>query len=104
MGFLTLSYLKSNKGLPNAIQIPCCVTVPGRDLVDQARDRSSQSYKFLLQRVKRFRLVDGVIINSFLEIEEYPIEAITEEGNENFLIVKPSFVCYWAHYPNTNKA
>ncbi|CAL5209141.1 unnamed protein product [Lathyrus oleraceus] len=85
-----LNFLKLDKetsceyrDLPDAIQIPGCVPIHGRDLVDQAQDRSSQSYKFLLRRVERFRLFDGVIVNSFLEIEKGPIEAMTEEGSEN---------------------
>jgi hydroquinone glucosyltransferase len=74
------------KDLPDQpIQIPGCVPIRGRDLVDQAQNRSSQSYKYLLQRVKRFRLVDGMLINSFLEIEKGPIEALAE-GSGNPLV------------------
>jgi hydroquinone glucosyltransferase len=71
------------RDLPEPIQIPGCVPIHGRDLVDLAQDRSSQSYKFLVQRVEKFRLFDGILINSFLEIEKGPIEALTEEGNGN---------------------
>jgi hydroquinone glucosyltransferase len=69
--------------LPEPIQVPGCVPFHGRDLVDQAQDRSNQTYKFLLQRVKRFCSVDGILINSFLEIEKGPIEALREEGSGN---------------------
>ncbi|CAJ2664926.1 unnamed protein product [Trifolium pratense] len=68
------------------IQIPGCVPIHGRDLVDQAQNRSSESYKYLLQRIKRFRLVDGILINSFLEIEKGSIEALAEEGSGNPLV------------------
>ncbi|CAI8608351.1 unnamed protein product [Vicia faba] len=71
------------RDLPDAIQIPGCVPIHGRDLVDQAQDRSSQSYEFFLRRVTKFGLADGVIINSFLEMEKGPIEALTEDGSEN---------------------
>jgi len=69
--------------LPEPIQAPGCVPIRGRDLVAPAQDRSSQSYKFLLQRIKRFCSVDGILVNSFLEIEKGPIEALTEEGSGN---------------------
>ncbi|KAI5423198.1 hydroquinone glucosyltransferase [Lathyrus oleraceus] len=71
------------RDLPEAIQLPGFVPIHGRDLVDQAQDRSSQSYKLLLERVERIRLVDGILINSSLEIERGSIEALTEEGSGN---------------------
>ncbi|KAK2398561.1 hydroquinone glucosyltransferase [Trifolium repens] len=71
------------RDLPEPVQVPGCVPFHGRDLVDQAQDRSNQTYKFLLQRVKRFCSVDGILINSFLEIEKGPIEALREEGSGN---------------------
>lgn len=69
--------------LPEPIKIPGCIPLHGRDLYTPAQDRSSQAYKFLLQRVKRYCCVDGILINSFLEIEKGPIKALTEEGSGN---------------------
>lgn len=71
------------RDLPEAIQVPGCVPIHGRDLVDQAQDRSSQSYRFLLQRLNKFFSANGILINSFLEIEKGPIEALTEGGSGN---------------------
>jgi len=71
------------RDLPEPIQAPGCVPIHGRDFVAQAQDRSSQAYKFLLQRIKRFCYVDGMLVYSFLEIEKGPIEALTEEGSGN---------------------
>jgi len=85
--FYMLKYDKETsceyRDFPEPLKVPGCVPIHGRDLVDQAQDRSSQSYKFLLKRIKRFRSVDGILINSFLEIEKDPIEALTEEGSGN---------------------
>nr|QHW04706.1 UDP-glycosyltransferase [Glycyrrhiza glabra] len=69
--------------LPEPIKVPGCVPLHGRDLYTPAQDRSSQTYKLLLQRVKRFGCADGVLINSFLELETGPIRALTEEGSGN---------------------
>jgi hydroquinone glucosyltransferase len=71
------------KDLPEPIKIPGCIPFHGRDIYAPAQDRTIQAYKLLLELVKRFRVVDGVIINSFLEIEKGPIEALTEEGSDN---------------------
>ncbi|KAJ1439615.1 UDP-glycosyltransferase family, conserved site [Sesbania bispinosa] len=71
------------RDLPEHIKVPGCVPLHGRDLYTQAQDRSSKAYKLLLQRVKRFSFVDGVLINSFLEMETGPIRALTEKGSNN---------------------
>ncbi|CAJ2664929.1 unnamed protein product [Trifolium pratense] len=66
--------------LPEPIKIPGCVPLHGRDLFTAAGDRSSQAYKHLLQLCKSFSLLaDGVLVNSFLEMEMGPIKALTEE-------------------------
>ncbi|XP_024629184.1 hydroquinone glucosyltransferase isoform X2 [Medicago truncatula] len=74
------------RDLPGPIQIPGSVPIHGRDLFELAQDRSSQSYKYLLQGVEKLRLFDGILINSFIEIENGPIEALTDEGSENLLV------------------
>jgi len=71
------------RDLLEPVQVPGCVPLHGHDLYNQAQDRSNEAYKFLLQRVKRFHYVDGIIVNSFLEIEKGPIKALTEEGSGN---------------------
>lgn len=71
------------RDLSEPIKIPGCVPLHGRDLYAPAQDRSIQAYKLLLQRVKKFRFVDGVLVNSFLEMEMGPIKALTEEGSDN---------------------
>ena len=48
---------------PEPLKVPGCVPIHGRDPVHQAQDRSSQSYKFLLDRVNIFLPVDGILIN-----------------------------------------
>lgn len=71
------------RDLHEPIQVPGCVPIHGCDLVSQAQDRSNESYRFLLQRVEKFCYVDGILINTFLEFEKGPIEALSEEGSWN---------------------
>ncbi|WVZ17150.1 hypothetical protein V8G54_010132 [Vigna mungo] len=68
------------RDLPEPVKIPGCVPIHGRDLNNQAQDRSSQVYKLFLQRAQRFCFVDGIFINSFFEMEKGPIRALKEEG------------------------
>ncbi|KAH1069546.1 hypothetical protein AAZX31_03G100900 [Glycine max] len=69
------------KDLPEPIQMPGCVPIHGLDLHHQIQDRSSQGYELFLQRVKRFCTVDGIFINSFIEMEKEPIRALAKEWN-----------------------
>ncbi|XP_057450777.1 hydroquinone glucosyltransferase-like [Lotus japonicus] len=68
------------RDLPDPIQIPGCVPLHGKDLYTPAQERSGQTYQSLLQRINRYCSVDGVFVNSFLELETGPIRALTEEG------------------------
>ncbi|KAL3028039.1 hypothetical protein AAZX31_03G091600 [Glycine max] len=61
------------------IKVPGCVPFRGGDFYGPAQDRTSPVYKFLLQRVNRIRHVDGIFINSFLEMETSPIRALKDE-------------------------
>ncbi|XP_012567790.2 hydroquinone glucosyltransferase [Cicer arietinum] len=71
------------KDIQKPIQIPGCIPLHGRDLSTTIQDRSSQLYKFKLQRVKKFHFVDGIFVNSFLEMEMGPIKTLTQEGSGN---------------------
>ncbi|MCH89973.1 UDP-glycosyltransferase, partial [Trifolium medium] len=68
------------KDLPKPIKLPGCVPLHGRDLSALVQDRTSQDYKHYLQLVRLYRIADGIIVNSFLEMEMGPIKALNEEG------------------------
>ncbi|KAL7233679.1 hypothetical protein ACSBR1_017320 [Camellia fascicularis] len=67
------------KDLPEPVQLPGCVPVHGRDLPDLVEDRSSNSYKVFLGSFKRFGLAEGIIVNSFVDMEEGAIKALLVE-------------------------
>ncbi|XP_029125050.1 hydroquinone glucosyltransferase-like [Cajanus cajan] len=67
------------RDLPYPVKVPGCVPLHGKDLYTPTQDRTNLVYKLLLQRVKRYRFVDGIFINSFLEMEEGPIAALKDE-------------------------
>ncbi|XP_061349904.1 hydroquinone glucosyltransferase-like [Gastrolobium bilobum] len=62
------------RDLPEPVQIPGCVPVHGKDLVDGAYHRNSDCYKWLLHHSKRFSMAEGIIENSFYELEPETIE------------------------------
>ncbi|CAJ2664928.1 unnamed protein product [Trifolium pratense] len=69
------------KDLPKPIKLPGCVPIHGRDLFTNVQDRSSQEYKQFLQLLKSLSIADGILVNSFLEMESGPIKALNEEGS-----------------------
>ncbi|THF97763.1 hydroquinone glucosyltransferase-like [Camellia sinensis] len=69
------------RDLPELVQIPGCVPVHGRDLVvDLVRDRDTVAYKWILHHCRQFSLADGIILNSFMDLEPGPIKAL--QGDE----------------------
>lgn len=66
---------------PEPILIPGCVPFYGRDLPVPLQDRSGLAYRQYLERSKRLLLADGIIVNSFQEIEKETIRALQEGGS-----------------------
>ncbi|KAK7256449.1 hypothetical protein RIF29_29899 [Crotalaria pallida] len=71
------------KDLTKPIQIPGCVPLLGQDLPAPAQDRSSDAYKSFLERSKGLSTADGVLINTFSEMESGTIRALEEDENCN---------------------
>ncbi|KAK3042848.1 hypothetical protein RJ639_001121 [Escallonia herrerae] len=67
------------RDLPEPVEIPGSVPVHGRDLLDPVQDRSGEPYKKILHNVKRFNLAEGLIVNSFMELEGGAIRALQGE-------------------------
>ncbi|KAL7203834.1 hypothetical protein ACSBR2_016979 [Camellia fascicularis] len=68
------------RDLPEPIQLPGCVPVHGKDLLDPVQDRSHDSYKGLLRNIKLFGSAEGIILNSFVDLEEGALKALQDEG------------------------
>ncbi|KAL5571818.1 hypothetical protein UlMin_021415 [Ulmus minor] len=67
------------RDMKEPLKLPGCVPVQGRDLMDPVQDRSDDAYKMVLNQSKSFFFVDGIILNSFLELEEGAIQALLKE-------------------------
>ncbi|KAI9078452.1 hypothetical protein K1719_039548 [Acacia pycnantha] len=70
------------RDLQDPIEIPGCVPVHGRDLTESVQDRTSEVYKQFLGRSRRLGLADGVLVNSFTELEAQTIKALQEAAKE----------------------
>ncbi|KAH7862862.1 hypothetical protein Vadar_010425 [Vaccinium darrowii] len=70
------------KDLSEPVKLPGCVPVHSRDLLDPVQDRSHIAYKKLLENTTRFTSSEGIIINSFLDVEEGAIKALQVQEPE----------------------
>ncbi|KAK7285824.1 hypothetical protein RJT34_20606 [Clitoria ternatea] len=65
--------------LPEPVKIPGCVPVNGSDLLDPVQDRKNDAYKWVLHHAKRYSEAEGIIENSFLELEPGAIKELQKE-------------------------
>ncbi|KAL1535967.1 hydroquinone glucosyltransferase [Salvia divinorum] len=82
--FLNLPDLDSTvsaeyRDLPEKIKFPGCTPLHGSELFDPAQDRKNEAYKWAIHHMKRYRLADGIVLNSFKELEPGPIEYLLRE-------------------------
>ncbi|KAF5744413.1 hydroquinone glucosyltransferase [Tripterygium wilfordii] len=64
------------RDLPEPVEIPGCVPVHGRDFFDPVQDRRNDVYKWILHHAKRYRLAEGIMVNSFNELEGGALNAL----------------------------
>ncbi|KAL1809452.1 hypothetical protein ACET3Z_026442 [Daucus carota] len=77
------------RDLPHPVQIPGCIPVHGRDLPGPVQDRKSEAYKWVLHHVERYSLADGIMVNSFMDLEGGAIKALQELGRPPVYPVGP---------------
>ncbi|EXB77511.1 Hydroquinone glucosyltransferase [Morus notabilis] len=66
--------------LTDPVKIPGCLPISGKELLDPVQDRSNDAYEWTLHNAKRCRLADGIMINSFNELEPTAIWSLQEKG------------------------
>ncbi|KAG6597094.1 Hydroquinone glucosyltransferase, partial [Cucurbita argyrosperma subsp. sororia] len=65
--------------LQEPIQIPGCIPIHGKNLLDPVQDRKDEAYKWTFHNMKRYVLSDGIFLNSFPELEPGAIKFLREE-------------------------
>ncbi|KAK3434954.1 hypothetical protein EUGRSUZ_D02353 [Eucalyptus grandis] len=67
------------RDLPEPVKIPGCIPIHGKDLLDPVQDRRNDAYKWILHHARRYRLVEGILLNSFEELEPGAVEYLKRE-------------------------
>ncbi|KAF8032479.1 hypothetical protein BT93_D1403 [Corymbia citriodora subsp. variegata] len=65
--------------LPEPVKLPGCIPLHGRDLLDPVQDRHSDAYKGVLYHARRYKMAEGILLNSFQELEPRAIEYLKGE-------------------------
>nr|BAI65909.1 UDP-sugar:glycosyltransferase [Forsythia x intermedia] len=82
--FLNLSKLDESvpcefRDMSEKVHIPGCMPIHGSDLLDPLQDRKNDAYKWVLHHSKRYRMAEGIILNSFKELEPGAIQYLQEQ-------------------------
>jgi hydroquinone glucosyltransferase len=77
------------RDLPEPLKLPGCIPIHGRDLFDPIQDRTSDMYKMILHYAKQLRLAEGVMLNTFTELEASAIKGSEEEAEAGNLPLFP---------------
>ncbi|CAH9093010.1 unnamed protein product [Cuscuta epithymum] len=60
------------------VQLPGCVPVRGEDLLDPVQDRKDEAYRWVLHHTKQYRMAEGILVNSFEDLEPGALKALQE--------------------------
>ncbi|XP_075643859.1 hydroquinone glucosyltransferase-like [Castanea sativa] len=74
------------RDLPEPVKLPGCVPIHGRDLLDPVQDRTTELYKLFLRSAKWMRLVEGIIVNTFMELDGNVIKALEDEEDNSLIL------------------
>ncbi|GAB2245128.1 hypothetical protein Droror1_Dr00000621 [Drosera rotundifolia] len=63
------------------VRLKGCVPVHGRDLLDPVQDRENEAYEWVLHHAKRYELAEGILVNTFEELEGGALRGLREGGD-----------------------
>ncbi|XP_054779535.1 hydroquinone glucosyltransferase-like [Prosopis cineraria] len=68
--------------LKQPVKLPGCAALQGTDLFDTVQERASESYRTILHISKGLDFADGIILNSFIDLERKVITALQESNHK----------------------
>eukprot|EP00268_Persea_americana_P037045 TRINITY_DN36640_c0_g1_i1.p1 TRINITY_DN36640_c0_g1~~TRINITY_DN36640_c0_g1_i1.p1 ORF type:complete len:477 (+),score=84.61 TRINITY_DN36640_c0_g1_i1:1224-2654(+) len=76
--------------LSEPVKLPGCIPFHGKDLLDPVQDRKNDAYKWLLHHCQRYKEAEGILVNSFVDLEPGPIKALLlKEKEEKWPMIYP---------------
>ncbi|KAK4354019.1 hypothetical protein RND71_026213 [Anisodus tanguticus] len=75
----TVSCESEYRDMQERVRIPGCNPIEPEELLDPVQDRKNDAYKWVLHHTKRYKMADGIVVNSFEDLEPGAIKALHEE-------------------------
>ena len=70
------------KDLQEPLRLPGCLPIHNKDLIDDVlHGRTNENYKWLLPHSKRLHLAEGVMVNTFMDLEAGAIKALHDNSH-----------------------
>ncbi|XP_043718116.1 hydroquinone glucosyltransferase-like [Telopea speciosissima] len=82
-------YSGEYRDIPEPLKLPGCFPLLGTDFPDPMQDRSSPGYKFILHHCKRYRMAEGILINTFMGLEVGALKALKDGSDPSIPPVYP---------------
>ncbi|KAH9626682.1 hypothetical protein KSS87_021583 [Heliosperma pusillum] len=57
------------RDMVDPLVLPGCVPLHGKDFVDTVKNRKDEAYKVIMDQIKRYKLAEGIFINTFMDLE-----------------------------------
>ncbi|WRX17520.1 hypothetical protein QQP08_010007 [Theobroma cacao] len=67
------------RDLPEPIKLPGCVSFHKSDIPDPTQDKKNVAYQRTIQLFRRYPLAAGIIVNSFMDLEQNAFRALMED-------------------------
>ncbi|XP_040991376.1 hydroquinone glucosyltransferase-like [Juglans microcarpa x Juglans regia] len=71
------------RDLPEPLKLSGCIPIHGRDLMDPIQDRKGEWYRLFLRLTEQLRLAEGIMVNTFMDLQETAIKALADEEAGN---------------------
>ncbi|RZC90207.1 hypothetical protein C5167_044836 [Papaver somniferum] len=73
------SYIGEFGDLPQPLCLPGCVPFPGSDILSPLQDKKSGGYKWFLHHSRRYSLAEGILVNTFIDLEPNVLKVLMTE-------------------------
>ncbi|RZC86093.1 hypothetical protein C5167_026767 [Papaver somniferum] len=92
--FLNLSSLHESysgefKDLPQPLSLPGCVPIPGPEILAPLQDKKNDAYKWFLHHARRYGLAEGILVNTFVDLESSVLKVLMAEKQPGIPTIYP---------------
>ncbi|RZC91798.1 hypothetical protein C5167_027849 [Papaver somniferum] len=83
------SYSGEFKDLPQPLRLPGCVPIPGPEILAPLQDKTNDAYKWFLHHARRYGLAEGILVNTFVDLESRVLKVLMAEKQPGIPTIYP---------------